>query len=177
MKSLYAVVMTGLLALGTLVSSVPAKQEAVKGPGGPTIYEIASGLEDFSILTFALEATGLDDVLDGKGQYTVFAPNDEAFDAAAADLGLTIEELVNLLVANPAYLTEVLVYHVAPGRRDSANVLASTKIRTLQGGFLKQSGGTLTDNVGRDVNIIQVDIMASNGIIHVLDNVVLPSLP
>ena len=119
----------------------------------------------------------MDLFLNGRGQRTVFAPNDDAFEAAAADLGLTRQALLDLLAADPGYLTEVLLYHVAPGRRDSTAVLASKQIRTLLREFLLQNGGTLTDELGREVGIIDVDIMASNGIIHVLDNVVLPSLP
>ena len=91
--------------------------------------------------------------------------------------GLTLDELLALLVANPDYLTDVLLYHVAHGRRDSADVIGSERIRTLQGGFLMQDGGVLTDNLGRKVGIVAVDIMADNGIIHVLNNVVLPYLP
>ena len=93
------------------------------------------------------------------------------------DLDLTLDELLDLLLANPDYLTDVLLYHVAPGRRDSTDVLASDRIRTLQGGFLMQDAGTLTDNLDREVDIVDVDIMADNGIIHVLNNVVLPYLP
>jgi uncharacterized surface protein with fasciclin (FAS1) repeats len=68
----------------------------------------------------------------------------------------------------------VLLYHVAHGRRDATDVLASDRIRTLQRGFLFQEGGMLTDQQGRTANIIAVDIAADNGIIHVIDRVVLP---
>jgi uncharacterized surface protein with fasciclin (FAS1) repeats len=172
--------LTAIVALGifgTLISSAPAKVEAAGPPDRTTIYDIASGSKDFTILTFALEATGLDKTLDGKRQFTVFAPTNAAFAAAAADLKLTLDELIDLLVDNPDYLKDVLLYHVAPGRRDSTAVIASERIRTLQGGFLKQDKGVLKDNLGRKVKIVSVDIKADNGIIHVLNNVVLPYLP
>ena len=142
-----------------------------------TIVDVASTDPQFSILVTALTETGLASVLDGRGQFTVFAPTNAAFEAAAADLGLTLGELVDLLLANPDYLTDVLLYHVVRGRRNSRAVLGSRRIRTLQGGVLYQSGGVLTDQVGRQVAIVATNIRASNGLIHVIDNVVLPYLP
>jgi uncharacterized surface protein with fasciclin (FAS1) repeats len=108
--------------------------------------------------------------LSAKRQSTVFAPTDDAF----AALGLTPETVQTLDVG---FLTEVLLYHVLNGRRDSNEVLASTRLRTAQGGFLTQSSGALTDNLGRNANIIVVDVPASNGIIHAIDAVVLPFAP
>lgn len=105
--------------------------------------------------------------LTSKGQSTVFAPTDDAF----AALGLSPENIGGL---PQAALTEILLYHVLPGRRDSNDVLASTRLRTLQGGFLRQASGTLTDVLGRPASIIVVDVPASNGIIHAIDAVVLP---
>ena len=77
-------------------------------------------------------------------------------------------------MSDQALVTQVLLYHVARGNRDSADVLASSRIRTLEGGFLFQSGGVLTDANGRTSNIVAVDNEASNGVIHVIDRVVLP---
>jgi transforming growth factor-beta-induced protein len=71
----------------------------------------------------------------------------------------------------------VLLYHVARGRRYAADVLESDRIRTLQRGFLFQDGGTLTDNLNRDANIIVTDVEVANGIIHAIDAVVLPYAP
>ena len=105
-----------------------------------------------------------------RGQSTVFAPTDDAF----AALGLTPENVGDL---PQAALTEILLYHVLPGRRDSNEVLASSRLRTVQGGFLKQASAELTDNLGRTANIIVVDVPASNGIIHAIDAVVLPFAP
>jgi uncharacterized surface protein with fasciclin (FAS1) repeats len=108
--------------------------------------------------------------LSSRGQSTVFAPTDDAF----AALGLTPDNVGDL---PQGALTEILLYHVLPGRRDSNEVLASTQLRTLQGGFLQQASGTLTDNLDRPANIIVVDVPASNGIIHAIDAVVLPFAP
>jgi len=108
--------------------------------------------------------------LTGRGQFTVFAPTDDAF----AALGLTPENVGTL---DKGTLTQILLYHVAKGRRDASAVIDSSRIRTLQGGFLKQAGGVLTDKLGREANIIVTDVPADNGIIHVIDAVVLPFAP
>jgi uncharacterized surface protein with fasciclin (FAS1) repeats len=118
--------------------------------------------------------------LSGKGQFTVFAPTDAAFVSL-------VEELVNLgllpeidpvpaLLAEKDLLTEVLLYHVARGSRYSEDVLDSRWIRTLSKSFIFQDGGVLTDQLGRTSNIIDVDIPASNGVIHVIDTVILPDI-
>jgi len=109
--------------------------------------------------------------LSGKGKFTVFAPTDAAFVSLLDELGLTAEQLLS----NKALVIRVLLYHVARGNRDSEDVLESKRIRTLRG-FLFQDNGVLTDANGRTANIIAVDIKASNGIIHVIDRVVLPNL-
>ena len=174
--ALFSSILVLLLALGV----VPA---FAGPPDRDSIVDVALAVNsetgEFSILIAALQAAdpSVLATLDGRGQFTVFAPTDEAFAAAAADLNLTLDQLLALLVANPDYLTDVLLYHVAPGRRDSTDVIASERIRTLQRGFLMQDGGILTDNLGREVGIVAVDIEADNGIIHVLNNVVLPYLP
>lgn len=127
---------------------------------------------EFSILIAALKAAdprGLE-ALSSPGTYTVFAPTDAAFVALLAELGVTADELLS----NTDLVTKVLGYHVALAKLDSTQVLASEKIQMGYGGHLWQSGGVLTDNKGRTANIIAVDIGASNGIIHVIDRVVLP---
>jgi uncharacterized surface protein with fasciclin (FAS1) repeats len=103
-----------------------------------------------------------------KGQSTVFAPTDEAF----GRLGLTPENIGTALPQEG--LTEILLYHVAPGRRDSGEVLASEQIRTLQGSFFAQAGGVLTDAAGNAIPIIVTDVPAENGFIHVIDGVLIP---
>jgi uncharacterized surface protein with fasciclin (FAS1) repeats len=175
MKLIKTILSLSALALLLVLGATPVS--AGGPPDRTTIYDIASESPDFTILTTALDATGLGEVLDGRRQFTVFAPTDDAFAAAASDLGIPLADLLDFLLANPDYLTDVLLFHVAPGRRDSIDVLDSVRIRTLQGSFLLQDAGTLTDGLGRDVGIVAVDILADNGIIHVLDNVVLPYAP
>ena len=85
-------------------------------------------------------------------------------------MGITAEDLLG----DQALVTQVLTYHVLRGRRPSNVILGSQRLRTLQRGFLFQEGGVLTDNQGRTSNIIATDIPASNGVVHVIDTVVLP---
>ncbi len=150
--------------------------EARKGKQGQTIVDVAiaanAATGEFSILIAALQAADptVLKTLSGKGQFTVFAPTDAAFVSLLNELGLSAEQLLS----NKALVTKVLLYHVARGNRNAESILGSSRIRTMQGGFLSQSGGVLTDANGRTSNIIATDIKASNGVIHVIDRVVLP---
>jgi uncharacterized surface protein with fasciclin (FAS1) repeats len=135
---------------------------AVNGPGSP--YE---GQFDTLITALLAADPAVIETLSSKGQYTVFAPTDDAF----AALGLTP---ANVGGVPQDVLTGVLLYHVAPGRRDAVAVVDSTRIRTLSKQFVLQSGGVLIDGLGRLANIIVPDVMASNGIIHAIDSVLLP---
>jgi uncharacterized surface protein with fasciclin (FAS1) repeats len=170
-KFVYALLIA-VLAFGAIAA--PTAQAAPKK--GNTIVDVALAANaqsgEFSILIAALQAAdpAVIKTLSGKGQFTVFAPTDAAFVALLGELGLTADQLLS----NKALVTQVLLYHVARGNRDSGQVIASDRIRTLNGGFLFQSGGVLTDANGRTSNIIAVDIKASNGVIHVIDRVVLP---
>ncbi len=146
---------------------------------GKTIVDIASSSEDFQILTEAVIFAGLADELDGKRQFTVFAPTDMAFQnlvkalTESADLpseGATIHALVGL---GKEAVTSVLLYHVAPGERFSGDVTNSARINTLLKEFILVDGIILND----DVNLLApdlIDIDASNGIIHAIDAVLLP---
>lgn len=107
--------------------------------------------------------------LSSRGQVTVFAPTDQAFLDLLGEL-----ELGGLDDLDTATLTQVLLYHVLPGTRTTTSVLPAPRLRTLQGGFLEQAGGVLTDNRGRDAAIVGFNIRASNGVVHVIDRVVLP---
>jgi uncharacterized surface protein with fasciclin (FAS1) repeats len=152
-------------------------------PPGPTIVDIAIAVNSegpfagqFDTLIAAVLAAdpAVLATLTGNGQFTVFAPTDDAF--AALDLDET-----NIGTAlSQDVLTQILLYHVAHGRLYAADVLASEKINTLikgRDGFLAQDGGVLTDNLGREAEIIVTDVEAANGIIHAIDAVVLPYLP
>ena len=170
-KFVYALLIA-VMAFGAFAA--PSAQAAPKS--GNTIVDVALAANaqsgEFSILIAALQAAdpAVIQTLSGKGQFTVFAPTDAAFVSLLNELGVSAGDLLS----NKALVTQVLLYHVARGNRDSADVLASSRIRTLQRGFLFQSGGVLTDANGRTANIIATDIPASNGVIHVIDRVVLP---
>jgi len=151
----------------------------IPAPPGPTIVDVAiqiNGEGDFAgqfdTLIAALgEANPLVlETLSGNGQFTVFAPTDDAF----ADLDLDPNNIDQL---DKDFLTDVLLYHVARGRRYEKSVLKSKRIRMLNGGFLLQDQGILTDNLGREANIIVTDVEAANGVIHAIDRVVLPYAP
>jgi uncharacterized surface protein with fasciclin (FAS1) repeats len=129
---------------------------------------------EFSILIQALQAANPDilRMLSRTGEYTVFAPTDEAFAALLDELDVTAEELLS----DKMMLSRVLRYHIVRGTLDAETVMASERLRTLQGGWIFQNEGVLTDANGRTANIIAVDIPAANGIIHVIDNVLLPRM-
>jgi uncharacterized surface protein with fasciclin (FAS1) repeats len=169
-----------VLALTFGLAAAPEAEANGKGKNkGPTLVDVAIAVNSsgpyagqFDTLIAAVLAADPAVVqrLTAKRQSTVFAPTDGAFEA----LGLTPDNIETL---DQGALTQILLYHVLNGRRDSNEVLASDRLRTLQGTFLMQSAGTLTDNLGRAANIIVVDVPASNGIIHAIDAVVLPFAP
>ena len=100
----------------------------------------------------------------------MFAPTDDAFEALGLNAG-------NIGTLDQAVLTDILLYHVSQGRRTARSVVPSKRIRMLAGGFLYQASGVLTDNLGREANIIVTDVFAANGVIHAIDAVVLPYAP
>lgn len=135
---------------------------------GPTqnIVEIASGNESFKTLVQAVTAAGLVDTLTGEGPFTVFAPTDEAF----AKLP---EGTLETLLANPDQLTKVLTYHVVPGKVMAADVVKLTKATTVQGQdvTITVDGETVMVN---DSKVTTTDIEGTNGVIHIIDTVLLP---
>lgn len=157
------------------INSIVDLAVAENGPGGD--FE---GTFDTLIFLLEQDVPGRADILstlDGKGQFTVFAPTDDAFD----DLAQTALTLgyCSLTDLDPELVNEVLLYHVARGRRDAVDVLDSSQIRMLSRDFLAQESAVLTDNLGRTSNLIPgaLDLPADNGLIHAMDTVVLPVLP
>jgi uncharacterized surface protein with fasciclin (FAS1) repeats len=156
------------LATGTLLATTAGTAAARPGKGkrqgasAPnTITEIAAAdPATFSTLVSLLQDTGLDDVLDERGrQYTVFAPTNTAF--ANTDLGNpTLDEVEN-----------VLLYHVTNGRRYANSVVRAPRIKMLNGGTVDVDG---TDLNGDQADIVGTNIEASNGVIHVINGVLLP---
>jgi uncharacterized surface protein with fasciclin (FAS1) repeats len=128
---------------------------------------VASG--QFQTLAAAIEAAGLVETLKGPGPFTIFAPTDEAF--AKLPEG-TVETL--LLPENKDQLIAILTYHVVPGEVTAAQVVGLDSAETVNGGMLEidASNGAVMVN---DANVTETDIMATNGVIHVIDAVVMPA--
>jgi len=178
--SLASVALAVALAVAPAATAKPTKPKAtivetVISLSGPSGFDDNHG--DFDILRDAAVATGLDARLDGKRQLTVFAPSDQAF----LDLtGSTNEADAFDTVASlglPA-VKKVLKYHIAPGKRGAKQVVAAKRIPTLlkKAKLTKRSGSTkLKDATGRKVEIVAPNAArASNGVIHVIDGVLLP---
>ncbi len=139
-------------------------------PADKNIVQIAQGNPAFSILVEAVVAAGLAPTL-STGTFTVFAPTDAAFAALLTELNLTKAQLL----ANTPLLTAVLTYHAVPARVLKADVPVATPIATVQGGtFTVASNLAITDGRARTSNITTTDIFATNGVVHVIDKVILP---
>lgn len=140
-------------------------------PANKNIVQTAQSLPQFSILVEAVVAANLQGALSGTGPLTVFAPTNDAFAALLTELNLTKAQLL----ANTALLTQVLTYHVVPGRVLKADVPLNTPITTLQGdSFSVNASLAITDQRARRANITATDVLTSNGVIHVIDKVILP---
>lgn len=155
------VLLVAALALLTL-AVVPSLAQ-----GGNTIADIAAGNPDFSTLVTALDAAGLVETLAGDGTFTVFAPTNDAFDALP--LGT-----LDMLLADIPTLTEVLTYHVLPGSVIEDGFVFLQNRATVQGAPLSVSRKDGAFFVNDTVKIVTTDIGASNGVIHVVDAVMLP---
>ncbi len=136
--------------------------------GEKDIVTTAIEAGDFNTLAAALEAGGLVETLQGEGPFTVFAPTDEAF--AKLPEG-TVEDL--LKPENKEQLVAILTYHVVPGKVSSEEVATITEASTVNGQMIdiKTDGGTV---MVHGATVVQTDIEASNGVIHVIDTVMIP---
>lgn len=140
-------------------------------PANKDIVATAAALPDFSILVEAVVAAGLAGTLQGTGPFTVFAPTNAAFAALLTELGLSKARLL----ADTALLTKVLTYHAVPARVLQAEVPVNTAITTVQGqSFTVNASLAITDQSMRSSTIVATDVFASNGVIHVVDKVLLP---
>lgn len=163
--TLMAVALVGL-STSAFAGGKPTWAAAAK-PGNQTIVQIVLAVDDeFDVLQAAVISAGLVDVLNGRGQFTVFAPTDAAFIATlgAADEAEAIAIVESLDVE---VLTNILLYHVTEGRRNSRSVLAAPRYKMLNG--QKLSRATLAA-----AGIAKTDISAKNGIIHVINSVLIP---
>jgi uncharacterized surface protein with fasciclin (FAS1) repeats len=142
-------------------------------PAAPTqdVVQIAQGDPQFSILVEAVLAADLAGTLKGAGPFTVFAPTNTAFANALTEL--TISKAA--LLADKALLGKILTYHVVPGKVLKAQVPVGVPIATVQGETFSVSPSlAITDQQTRTANITATDIVATNGVVHVIDKVILP---
>jgi uncharacterized surface protein with fasciclin (FAS1) repeats len=165
-------------AAGSMQADAPAADAAA--PADKDIVDTASGSPDHSTLVAAVQAAGLVDTLKGAGPFTVFAPTNAAFDALPAG---TVDGL--LKPDKKADLTKILTYHVVPGNVDAAALTeqitaggGSATLNTVQGEALiakaAAGGVTITDAKGNIANVTTADLKGTNGIIHVVDKVLMP---
>lgn len=171
-RTLSTLLLVGALAVSAIAPAT-ARPENAGPPERTSIYDVASSSSDFDVLTAAVEALGLDGVLDGNRQFTVFAPTDAAFVTVAG--GVAEEDVVATLVNafGVDVVKEIVLYHVAPGERFSGDVLSSDTIPTLQGEKIVVDGTTVSGApIAIDAGLFDVD--ADNGVIHGIEAVMLP---
>ena len=176
MKTKIVSILLGTVALA-LAGVVNAEPRQTFKPGDKTIAEIATQNGGFTTLVAALTCTDLVGAVDDPyAELTVFAPTDAAF----AKNGLNSGNICDTF--DEAVLADILLYHVVGERRPSPSVIRgkNKEIMMLAGGSIYPEGlssVTLLDNLGREVNIVLPDQLASNGIVHVVDDVLLPFAP
>jgi uncharacterized surface protein with fasciclin (FAS1) repeats len=141
-------------------------------PANKNIVQTAQALPDFSILVEAVVAADLAATLSGPGPFTVFAPTNAAFAALLTELGVSKADLL----ANKPLLTAVLTYHVIGARVLKADIVPGAQPNTVQGqNFSISAALAITDKRARTSNIVATDVLTSNGVIHVIDRVILPA--
>lgn len=181
-----ALLLTSLFLSAHSQAQHNSKMEATVMVGGAAMYPSkdivtnAMNSQDHTTLVAAVKAAGLVETLQGKGPFTVFAPTNAAFDKLPAG---TVDNL--LKEENKPMLTSVLTYHVVPGKLDSKDLMQKMKngngtveLTTVQGGklWIMQKGNSLVlkDEKGNMANITIKDVYQSNGVIHVIDTVLMP---
>lgn len=176
-----------LVAGVAALSPVVAQSNKTVMVGGEAMYpskdivDNAVNSKDHTTLVAAVKAAGLVETLKGKGPFTVFAPTNDAFENLPEGTVATL-----LKPENKSTLTKVLTYHVVPGRLDGSKIMSEIKAGKGKATFTTASGGKLTatmngdrniviqDENGNKANISTYDVHQSNGVIHVLDKVMLP---
>ena len=157
------------LFLGLTLASVPvasALGQGARDGTGNTVVDVAIGAGNFKTLVKAIEAAGLVETLKGKGPFTVFAPTDEAFAKLPAGT-------LDALLKDKRKLAQILTYHVVAGAVGSAQVVGLKSAKTINGkdvAIMVMDGKVMVGNA----HVITPDIKASNGVIHVIDAVLLP---
>ncbi len=184
MKKMLLVMVMACASFGLSAAEASAQQNPMVGGAAmyksKNIVENAVNSKDHTTLVAAVKAAGLVDTLMGKGPFTVFAPTNAAFDKLP---GGTVETL--LKPENKGMLTHVLTYHVVPGKLDAKKIMSAIKkgrgtatFKTVSGNMLTatMSGGMviLRDEKGGTATVTTANVMQSNGVIHVIDTVLMP---
>ena len=155
------------LAAASVVAASAGPAAADSGMSSkPTVAEIATSNDDFSTLVAAVSAAGLADTLNGSGPFTVFAPTNEAFAKLPPDQ-------LQAILADPALLTKILTYHVVPDRVLSKDLKKRQTVETVEGSpveIIKKKKGAFIEGA----RITATDIKGSNGVVHVIDTVIVP---
>ena len=159
---------TIMLKISTIITALCItlfSSHSFAGSAKKDIIDTAVSAGSFNTLAKALTEAGLIDTLKGEGPFTVFAPTDEAFSKIPADQ-------LQAILADKEKLIAILTYHVVPGKVMAEDVVELTSATTVQGSdaSISVEDGVKID----DANVIQTDILASNGVIHVIDSVILP---
>jgi uncharacterized surface protein with fasciclin (FAS1) repeats len=186
-KKFYVSLLLALASLTLVASAAQAQGNSNPMVGGAPMYRTKDIIDnavnsaDHTTLVAAVKAAGLVSTLKGKGPFTVFAPTNAAFDKLPAG---TVDTL--LKPENKAMLTKVLTYHVVAGKYDAKKLMqlikkggGSATLPTVSGGTLTarmngMNGITLTDEMGGSANVSTADVYQSNGVIHVVDTVLMP---
>jgi uncharacterized surface protein with fasciclin (FAS1) repeats len=166
-----ALLVPGMVLLGTACGDAPEASPRDSARGAPaqprnSIVEVARAAGQFSNLLAAVNAAGLTETLEGDGPFTVFAPTDGAF----ANLP---EGALDSLLDDPEALSQVLLYHVVPGRLTASEIREHSELETAQGETLRVAA-TAQGTTINDTYLLTADVPASNGIIHVITSVLLP---
>ena len=156
---------TSLVAIAAALTLVLAGCATPGDAPAPTVAEATARQPQLNTMNKLLADAGLADSLKGPGPYTVFAPSDEAFKAVPA-------KTMNELAANKALLRQVLNYHVVAGKLSAAEV-SNRNVKTMQGAdlALSKAGGHVTVD---EAMVVQADLPAGNGVVHVIDRVLMP---
>lgn len=156
--------LTGATALVAAPLALSSKAFAMSG----SVVDLAAATPDLSTLVTAVQAAGLVDTLDGRGNFTVFAPTNAAFAALPAGT-------LDALLADTDALTNILTYHVSPDYYPASSLLGQRgRVPTVQGGFLHVNARGAGVHINGGTAVTTADVMASNGVVHIIDKVLLP---
>ena len=161
-----ATLVAAMASLALVVGLIAGPATGAKSTKKQSIADIASGSNQFDTLTSLLAQADLVETLDGKGRFTVFAPTDAAFAKVP-------KSTLDALAADPEQLKAVLRYHVAPKQLTARKVVKRKSIKTLNGARVKVRVTKKGVRIN-DARVTKTDIRAGNGVIHVIDQVLLP---